>query len=76
MTGPDNEFAERLSRLEETVFFQERLLGELNAALTGQQRQLDAMERAVQEVRGQIEEIRLLLDADGGAINSPPPHYL
>ncbi len=36
---------ERIARLEETVFFQERLLQDLNAALTGQQRQLDAMER-------------------------------
>lgn len=67
---------ERVSRLEESLFFQERLLDELNAALTGQQRQLDAMERVVAELRGQVEEMRLLLESGGGPANVPPPHYL
>lgn len=66
---------ERIDRLEESLFFQERLVEDLNTALSAQQRQLDAMERALEETRGLVEEIRLLMDAGGGA-NVPPPHYL
>ena len=36
---------ERLIRLEELTFFQEERLEALNAALTAQQRQLDAVEQ-------------------------------
>ena len=35
----------RIARLEETAFFQEERLKELDSALTAQQAQLDAMER-------------------------------
>lgn len=64
---------ERMARLEENAFFQERLVGELNAALTDQQRQIDSLERDLREARAQLEELKLLLD-DGG-VATPPPHY-
>ena len=66
---------ERIARLEETLFFQERLLQELNAALTGQQRQLDVMERALGELGVRVEDLRLTVEAGNGPANTPPPHY-
>lgn len=72
MTARDME--SRLARLEEGVFFQDRLLGDLNAALASQQRQLDTLERAVAETRERMEELRQLLE-EGGPANLPPPHY-
>ncbi len=66
---------ERIARLEETVFFQERLLQDLNAALTGQQRQLDAMERAMEDLLVRMEDLRLTMEAGNAPANTPPPHY-
>ena len=67
---------ERLVRLEETLFFQERLLNDLNAALTGQQRQIDAMERAMETMGARLEELLLMVESgSGGPANTPPPHY-
>ena len=74
MTATDTEH--RLSRLEEAFFFQDRLLTELNAALTQQQRQLDAMERSVAKLQEDLADLRTLLEAGGGPTNAPPPHYL
>lgn len=77
MTDSGNSALERrIARLEEGLFFQERLLEDLNAALAGQQRQLDAMERTLAETRALAEDLRLLLEAGGGTGNAPPPHYL
>ena len=55
---------ERLIRLEELTFFQEERLEALNAALTAQQRQLDAVEQQLAEAGapGSVEEL--------------PPHYM
>ena len=66
---------ERLARLEETLFFQERLLRDLDTALTGQQRQLDAMERTLDALNAQIEDLRLTMETGAGPANTPPPHY-
>lgn len=66
---------ERLARLEETVFFQERLLQELNTALTAQQRQMDAMERALETLGEELAELRTVVETGGGPVNAPPPHY-
>ena len=68
---------DRLARLEEGLFFQERLVAELNAALTAQQKQFDAMERGLEELRAQVAELRLLIEAGvDGPVNTAPPHYL
>ena len=50
----------RLAHLEETAFFQEERLRELDAALTAQQAQMDAMERQ-------------LADAPEATL---PPHFM
>lgn len=66
---------ERLARLEETMFFQERLLHELNEALTGQQRQLDAMTRTQEMLSTHMEELRQTMTTGEAPVNAPPPHY-
>ena len=66
---------DRLARLEETLFFQDRLLNDLNSALTGQQKQLDALERGLQELREQVEDLRMVIETGGTPANAPPPHY-
>lgn len=66
----------RLARLEENAFFQEKYVEELNVALTGQQRQIDEMARQMSEMRIQLDELRLLLtEVRAGAADVPPPHY-
>ena len=52
---------QRLTSLEETSFFQEQRLKELDAALTAQQSQLDTLEK---ELADALAVIRLLADAD------------
>lgn len=66
---------DRLARLEESVFFQERLLNELNEALTGQQRQLDAMARTQELLSARMEELRRTMTSGEAPVNAPPPHY-
>ena len=65
---------DRIDRLEESVFFQERLLADLNTALAAQQRQLDTLEDGLRIMRQNLEALR---DQVGeGPANVPPPHYL
>lgn len=61
-------------RLEEEIFFQERLLQDLNAALTAQQYQMDSMQGELEALREKVLELGALLDASGG-VNTAPPHY-
>jgi len=66
---------ERIALLEETLFFQERLVQDLNAALTTQQRQIDAMERAMEILGERMEDLFQAVEFGGGPANVPPPHY-
>ena len=66
---------DRIARLEETLFFQERLVQDLNAALTAQQRQIDTLERALEVLGERMEELLLAVESGGGPANTPPPHY-
>ncbi|MBD5558459.1 MAG: SlyX family protein [Desulfovibrio sp.] len=64
----------RLARLEETAFFQEERLKELDSALTAQQAQLDAMERQLADLRHLARSLRdKLADAPE---NTLPPHSM
>ena len=76
MSFEHNALEGRVARLEESLFFQERALEALNTAFTSQQRQLDAMERSLNETRVLVEDLRVLLETGGGTVNTPPPHYL
>lgn len=64
----------RIIRLEESLFFQERLLRDLNAALTGQQAQLEAMHSLLEDLRGKVLELGEQ-NGEGGPVNTKPPHY-
>ncbi|WP_418764669.1 SlyX family protein [Mailhella sp.] len=65
---------ERIARLEELAYFQETLLSQLNDALTGQQKQLDALEKRLEDLESNV---TALLDASQeGPANTLPPHYM
>ena len=71
----NNAEEKRLARLEETIFFQERLLQELNDALTAQQLQLDQLQQDLVRAQSRIQELHHSLDSGGGVDAGPPPHY-
>lgn len=48
---------ERLIELESQAAFQEKLLEELNAVLTAQQKQIDGIEKELQLLSGQIRSL-------------------
>lgn len=65
---------EQIARLEELAYFQEKLLSQLNEALTDQQKQIDALEKRVAELE---ENVNTLIDAtQEGPVNTLPPHYM
>ena len=65
---------EQIARLEELAYFQENLLSQLNEALTGQQKQLDMLEKRLAELEANV---TTLLDAAvEGRANTLPPHYM
>ncbi len=64
---------ERLTRLEETLYFQDRTIQELNEALTAQQFQLDEMHKLMQALQTKLRSLAPVLDTGGE--NTPPPHY-
>lgn len=61
----------RLSRLEETTFFQETTIAALNEALTHQQFHIDALEKRLAVSEERLRELQELLD-DGGEATVPP----
>lgn len=64
----------RLARLEETAFFQEERLRELDAALTAQQAQMDVMERQLADLRALARALHQKLTE--APENAPPPHFM
>ena len=69
-------YEERLIRLEETVVFQERLLKDLNEALTGQQFQIDRLERELLAARSLLRDLHAQVNEDKQRTTELPPHYL
>ncbi len=61
----------RLDALETLVAHQDRIISELNDAITAQWRKIDALERQVAKL---IEEIQSAA-APRDALEPPPPHY-
>ncbi|MCR5562099.1 MAG: SlyX family protein [Desulfovibrio sp.] len=65
---------ERLDRLEELCFFQEKRIDELNDALTAQQSQIDVLEK---ELRAAADILRLVRENMTEApANTLPPHHM
>lgn len=67
---------ERLNRLEETLYFQEQTIKELNEALTNQQKELDDTIKHVAKLEKRLHTLTMILSNDGGEDTGPPPHYL
>jgi len=65
---------ERIVELETRLAFQERLIQELNDALTGQQRQLDVFQHTLDTM---CEQLKTGLADDTKLLSEevPPPHY-
>ncbi|MBQ7456213.1 MAG: SlyX family protein [Desulfovibrio sp.] len=64
----------RLIRLEETCYFQETLLKDLNGALISQQKQIAGLERLVASLQSELKEMKDILYASKIA-QTKPPHY-
>ncbi len=69
------ELLERISRLEEQAYFQERLLSQLNEALAEQQRQLDAADKRIALLEARVRELIMAAPQDAPE-NTLPPHYM
>ena len=64
----------RIYSMEELAYFQENLLSQLNEALSGQQKQINMLEKRIAELETNV---TMLIDAsqEGPAITLPP-HYM
>lgn len=60
----------RLREIESKIAFQEHLLESLNDALTGQQRQIEMLQRQLRQLHHLIES-----DENSPKDEPPPPHY-
>ena len=69
-----NTLENRLTRLEELTFFQEERIEKLDAALTAQQTQLDAVERELADARLVIRALRDKMAQQPE--NTLPPHIM
>ena len=65
---------DRITKLEETIYFQDQTIRELNEALTAQQFQMDEMEKTMEAMRTKLRSLMPMLD-NGGTDDGPPPHY-
>ena len=72
MTEP-NDFVARIDALEMRVTEQEVTIDDLNATITAQWRQIDALTRQMAKL---VEEVEAAASRPGtGAPEPPPPHY-
>lgn len=67
---------ERIIKLEETVYFQEKTIVDLNEALTQQQFQMDEMLKQQKAIEAKLRLIIPLLQEHSDMDDGPPPHYL
>ncbi len=67
--------AERLDRLEENQFFQERLLAELHEALFAQQGEINAISQELRKAKEKIALLEEYLEGMETPQNAKPPHY-
>ena len=68
------ETQERLNRLEETLYFQDKMLKDLSDVLAKQQMQLDQLEHTLERCVLQIDYLREVLSARPEDVR--PPHHL
>ncbi len=66
---------DKVDRLEELAFFQERLLSQLNDALMAQQKQIDRLEARADALESLLANITEAYSQDA-PVDTPPPHYM
>ncbi len=66
---------DKIDRLEELSFFQERLLSQLNDALISQQRQIDRLVARADALEAQLANIAAAYSQEA-PVDAPPPHYM
>jgi SlyX protein len=64
--------AERLDALEMRLTYQDETIETLNATITAQWKQIDALTRQVASLGERLQEAE---SNSGGISNEPPPHY-
>lgn len=69
-----NADADRLDALEVRVAYQDRIIEELNEALTAQWRQVDLLTRQIAKLKEAVAEAQSRAERTG-APEPPPPHY-
>ena len=70
---PPNDLAARIDALEMRLTEQDVVIDDLNATITAQWRQIDALARQVAKL---VEEVEEAANRPGtGAPEPPPPHY-
>ena len=70
---PHTELAQRCTRLEEELAFQDATVTALNSALADQQKQLDDMEHRIHALEQRFRELWEQSQQETTA--GPPPHY-
>ncbi len=60
--------------MEENVYFQEKMLSELNEALQVQQKEIDELEKKVSQCQAKIAELEF--KQDDGFVQTLPPHSI
>ncbi|ABQ34377.1 SlyX family protein [Bradyrhizobium sp. BTAi1] len=69
---PDQEFGERIDRLEMRLTFQDDTIETLNQTITAQWREIDALKRQIALLVERLEDAQ---DNAEGPRNERPPHY-
>ena len=64
--------SERIDALETRLTYQDEIIETLNATITAQWKQIDALTRQVASLGERLQEAE---SNSGGISNEPPPHY-
>jgi SlyX protein len=62
----------RLESLETRIAHQDRTIEDLNASVTAQWKQIDALAKEVERMAARLQQVE---DNAPGAAEPPPPHY-
>ena len=68
----EKELSERIDALESRLMYQDETIEQLNATITAQWKQIDALTRRIAELGERLQEAEANAP---GAANEPPPHY-
>jgi SlyX protein len=69
-----SDLAARVDALEVRIAYQDQVIDDLNAAVTDQWKQIDALQRRIAMLVDRVQEAETRA-ANGAAPEPPPPHY-